>query len=221
VFEIIGLLLGFAVCMTLGLVVSGMLGAIAWLLSRRLRIFLTAFAIALPPLCVVYLFVCGALLPHESLFGDISQPLPNGYYIRALGKMPDFAGIGWSADISSNEISLTECIGSLAVYDSFVVGRYSHPYATFDPHPNEAYFLFDTKTATHKDFPTLAALEASIGHPVSLVEVQYFRSQEPEYLHQKRLNELICFGPMFIALVTMILFTRYNGIKADKSPMHR
>jgi hypothetical protein len=186
--------------MTLGLVVSGMLGAIAWLLSRRLRIFLTAFAIALPPLCVVYLFVCGALLPHESLFGDISQPLPNGYYIRALGKMPDFAGIGWSADISSN------------------------PYATFDPHPNEAYFLFDTKTATHKDFPTLAALEASIGHPVSLVEVQYFRSQEPEYLHQKRLNELICFGPMFIALsalVTMILFTRYNGIKADKSPMHR
>ena len=216
-FEILGLLISFAVCMFLALLASAIVGVIVWLVSKRMRIAITASAIALPPLCVIYLFICGAVLPNESLFGDISQPLPNGYYLRALGKMPDFAGIGRGPDSSSPEVPLTECVGSLGVYGSIVVGRYSHPCATFDPHPNEAYFMFDTETAAHHDFQTSAALEASIGHPVALREVLLFQSREPAYLHQRHINGFICFGPMALAFAILALFvliSRHHSIKA-------
>jgi len=212
-FEMIGLLLGFAVCMGLGLIISAILGILAWLLSTRARLFLALSAAALPVLCVMYLFLCGAILPNESLFGDISQPLPNGYALHALGKMPDFAGIGRGSDLSSEEVGLTECIGSLGVYGPVVAGQYSHPCTTFDPHPNEAYFLFDTRTAKNQDFATKAALESAIGQPVVLVQVPYFQSQEPTYRRQRRIDGAICFGPMILAfmlLVVMILGSRYS-----------
>ena len=217
-FEIVGLLLGFAVCMVLSVAASAIVGGLVWLLSRRARLLLTSCAAVLPPLCVIYLFACGAMLPNESLFGDISQPLPNVYFIRALGKMPDFAEIGRGSDFSSGSVSLTECIGSLAVYRPLVVGRYSHPGDSFDAHPNEAYFLFDTRTAAHQDFATAAALEASVGHAVTLTDVQFFHSQEPTYLHQRRINAMICFVPMTLAfslLALLVVASRYSGAKSQ------
>jgi hypothetical protein len=48
-------------------------------------------AFAIPILSAAYLWMCIAMLPGKSLFGDISQPLPNGYVLTGLGKMPDFS----------------------------------------------------------------------------------------------------------------------------------
>ena len=100
--------------------------------------------------------------------------------------------------------SLAECIGTIAVDGPLAVGRYSHPFASFDPLPNEPYFLFDTRTGRHSDFASRNALEQALGHPVHLDKVELFRSEEPSYLLQQRHEHFIMFGPPI--LVTPVFF---------------
>jgi hypothetical protein len=135
-----------------------------------------------------------------SWFGDINEPLPNGYFVHALGKMPDFASVS-KGDPSQNDYGgLSECIGKLSVEGPIVIGQYSHPLASFDPNPNEPYFAFDTRDGKHVDVANIGGIQSLVGHKVQLVEVQFFRSKEPEYLRQLRLNKAVMFGPPIIAI---------------------
>jgi hypothetical protein len=214
-FELIGLVFATGILFALATVLSFVLAGFTWLSVRnrqapRKRLVLAAALI--PILSAAYLWLCTALLPGKSLFGDISQPLPNGYTLEALGKMPDFASLT-SAKSPNSYNGLTECIGKLAVYGPFVVGQYSHPFGTFDPKPNEPFFVFDTRNHQHVDLPTIAELENSLGHTVQLTEVQFFRSQEPAYRMQQKVNRTVEFGPPIFALVILMAFVLHSRLR--------
>ena len=207
-FELIGLLFAIGMLFALAAVASIVLAALTWLSVRnrqtpRKRLILAAALI--PLFSVAYLWLCIALLPGESLFGDISQPLPNGYTLEALRKMPDFASVS-NAKSPNSYNGLTECVGKLAVYGPFVAGQYSHPLGTFDAKPNEPFFIFDTRSGQHLDLPAIADLQNNLGHSVQLTEVQFFRSQEPTYRARQNVNKVVMFGPPITALV---IFTAY------------
>jgi hypothetical protein len=205
-FELIGLILATGFLFALAAAASATLAGSVWLILRRsarpYKLLMLA-AVLIPIASAAYLWLCVALLPGESLFGDIDQPLPNGYAIQALGKMPDFAHIS-SPKTPYSDNGLTECIGKIAVYGPFVVGQYSHPFGDFTAKPNEPFFLFDTRSGQNQDLPTLDSLQDRLGHRVQLTEVQYFRSQELSYRRQQRMNREIEFAPPIIAVVILI-----------------
>jgi hypothetical protein len=206
VFDLIGLVFDIGFLFALAAAASAILTGAVWLFLRRsdrpYKPLIVAAAL-IPIASAAYFWLCIALLPGESLFGDIDEPLPNGYSIQALGKMPDFASI--SSPRSPNGYNgLTECIGKLAVYGPFVVGQYSHPFGDFTAKPDEPFFLFDTRSGQNQDLPTLDSLQDRLGHRVQLTEVQYFRSQELSYRRQQRMNREIEFAPPIIAVVILI-----------------
>jgi hypothetical protein len=207
-FEMIGLLIVTGMFFGLATVVSAILATLTWLCVRnreapRKRLILAA--VLIPISSAAYLWLCVALLPGQSLFGDISQPLPNGYVLDALGKMPDFASItNPKSPYSSN--GLSECIGKLGVYGPLVVGQYSHPFGSFDATASEPYFAFNTRDGHHVDLPMLSDLQSYLGHPVTLTEVQFFRSAEPNYLRQQKMNKEIEIGPPIVALLILVGF---------------
>jgi hypothetical protein len=160
---------------------------------------------AIPILSAPYLWLCVAILPGESLFGDISQPLQNGYSLEALGKMPDFATIKQGNSLTY-PIGQTECIGSLEVFGPLVAGRYSHPFGTFTPQPNEGYFILDTRSGQFTDFKTIEELETRLGHKVDLVSTTSFRSIEPSYKREQALNKAIMFAPPVTVTIAYFLW---------------
>jgi hypothetical protein len=215
-FEIIGLLFASAFLFASAAAVSAILAGFTWLLMRKRQSApqkrLILMAPIIPIFSAAYMWLCVAVLPGESLFGDIDEPLPNGYVVKALAKMPDFAGI---SDPKSpwRYPQLSECIGKLAVVGQLVVGQYSHPCDTFSPKPDEPYFIFDTHTGKTTDLSTLSALQEKLGQPVNLTEVQFFRSP----LAQKRrsMDKAIEFGPPIIALILLIAFVGHYCTRID------
>jgi hypothetical protein len=207
-FEIIGLLVGSGIFFVLATAVSAILAILTWLSLRNRqgprKRFITV-AVLIPISSVAYMWLCVALLPGESLFGDIAQPLPNGYVLQALGKMPDFASIS-NPKLPYSNNGPSECIGRLGVYGPLVVGQYSHPFGSFGSNPNEPFFVLDTDNGHHIDLPTLSDLQRYVGHSVTLSEVQYFRSSEPRYLRRQRINNGIEFGPPLIAVLMLVGF---------------
>ncbi len=207
-FEMIGLLIATGFLFALAALASAILAGLTWLYVRKRRaprIRLMLAAAVIPIVSAAYFWLCIALLPDESLFGDIDQPLPNGYALKALGKMPDFASID-NPKTPYSYNGLSECIGKLAVSGPLVVGQYSHRFGSFAPGSSEPYFIFDTRDGKNVDVPTLAELQSKLGHPMQLAEVQFFRSQEPSYLRQQRSNRTIEFGPPILAVAILMAF---------------
>jgi len=207
-FELIGLAFATLFLFALAALVGCGFLAVAWLIVRRKegpKIPLILIAGAIPILSAAYFWLCVAILPGESLFGDISQPLPNGYSLEALGKMPDFATIKYGNSLS-NPRGQSECIGSLEVSGPFVAGRYSHPFGTFAPEPTEGYFILDTRSGQFVDFKTIEELEARLGHKVNLVSTTSFRSVEPSYKRHETLNKIIMFTPPITATIGYFLW---------------
>lgn len=153
-----------------------------------------------------YLWLCVALLPGETLFNDISQSLPNGYSLEALGKMPDFAYIVRGSSLSDRSVNLTELVGSLAVQGPLVIGQYSHPAVSFYAHANENYFVLDTRTEKFQDYTNFDLLMAKQGHSIELVRTDCFKSQEPSYLKQQASNRRTMFLPPLLASGAYIIF---------------
>jgi hypothetical protein len=215
-FEMIGLLIATAIFFALAAIVAAILGGSTWLYVRKKegpRVRLVMAAALIPLLSAAYMWLCVALLPGETLFGDISQPLPNGYMLTALGKMPDFASIS-NPQLPSSHNGLSEYIGKLAVYGPLVVGQYSHPFGTFTAKSSEPFFIFDTVNRQTIDLPNLIDLQNKLGHPVVLTAVQFFRSQERSYRIQQNINRVIMFAPTIIALgilAAFVLRMRYRN----------
>jgi len=220
-FELIGLLFATLLLFALAALMAAILAGTTWLLVRntsapRKRLI---FAAALIPLVsAAYAWLCIAVLPGESLFGDISQPLPNGYVLQALSKMPDFASISKADSPLSGYSGLSECIGKVAVYGPFVTGQYSHPFGSFNAAPNEPFFIFDTRNGQLRDLPMLSDLQTVLGHPVVLTEVQFFRSRELAYRRQQDVNKVIMFGPPITALVIFTAYVLWNRLRTLLPP---
>ena len=208
-FELIGLAIATLFLFLISCIFGFLFGFTAWLLIRNRecrRRPLILYAAAIPLIFAAYVWLCMAILPGESLFGDISQPLPNGYSLQALGKMPDFATINKGDSLSSGVVMLSECIGSLEVSGPLIAGRYSHPCDSFNSKPDEGYFIFNTQSGQFADFRTQTDLELRLGQPAHLVPTTSFRSIEPSYRHQQNINRAIMFIPPTLVIIGYVLW---------------
>lgn len=217
-FEMIGLLIGLAVLFTISLVLGLIYALVAWLIfwKRRKPIRFILFAASIPPLSVVYLLACAILfsifIPNQpdEFFGDFSEPLPNGYVLKGLGKMPEFSRL----DTSYSDRPYPQLRGgikSLELDGEILYGAYGH--IDDDPDPmtpgDRGYFVFNTKTGQVKDFATMEALNAAAGHKVQLIESQLFRSQEPSRKALRTTETVIyAFVPSVASILCFVLLIR-------------
>ncbi len=226
-FEIIGLLIDIAVFLAVGAILGAAFAFVAWLLIPKRTLFKLVpilGAAAVPVLSAIWIIV-GVLFfavafPGRSytLFGDIVEPLPNGYYLMALGKMPDFAQINHSSDISSGSIPLSKCVGGIAVEGPLVVGAYSHPFSQFTAEGNQGFFLFDTRSGAVRDYETLHKIETSLGHPVAIVRVDEFHSQQPFYVRDLAWERGVLFGPPIAAILAYLAFLIWLRLRHRAQP---
>jgi len=193
--EFIGLFVAGVLFFTLSGAISCVYGGVAWLIldSRKgghrkvLRI-----ATCLPPVFAVYMVVCAIVfaqfIPGEGnriFFGDIYEPLPNGYTLTAMAKMPTYGTI----HASSAMIGTLGSVGRVAVDGPFVFGEHND---------KQGYFAFDTRNASTVNLDTITELDHYAGHPVQLTEIFSFRSSEGRRDRLTTIERRIWHGPPLI-----------------------
>jgi len=202
-FEYIGVLIAGIVFFGLSLVVGSFYWLAAWLIQRshqRLRIYRNIAAL-LPPVFAAYMLACAILfsllIPREFdriFFGDLFEPLPNGYTLTAMAKM---RGFGASVGNTATFRGVSGSVRSVAVDGPLVFGAYIN---------NERYFAFDTRSGTCVDFGTIAGLNRYAGHPVQLIEAFSFRSSDRTQKLIRSVERCIWFGPPLICSVFYFVF---------------
>ena len=155
-FELIGLAFDTLILFTLAVVAGCVFTFMAWLIVRQRdcrRWRWMAGALSLPIASAAYLWLCIALLPGESLFGDFSENLPNGYVLAGLGKMPDFSYLEKEGKPYWNQPT-PNCIERLQVTGSLIIGQYGQRCRTTEPNAQseDEFFIFDTKSGSLRNF---------------------------------------------------------------------
>lgn len=214
-FELIGLAFAtvFLFC------VSGVIGLIymslAWLILRRQghktpRLPLAA-AFFLPIACAVYLclFELGWTIfvpaAHESVFGDISEPLPNGYTLVGLAKMPDYAFI--AAPASDNRARTPSDIGRITVEGPLVYSSISRNFGEPEkPNDERGFYIFDTRTGEGTRFTTIEQMQAAAGHRIGLVPTVQFRTQDRATIRVRLLGRVLLFTPPATLLLLYLTY---------------
>ncbi len=212
-FEFIGLFVGLVLLGVLAILLGAIFAGLAWLLFwGHRRPLLTIFALALLPLAsVAWLIVCGIgftiFVPNQPdvFFGDISEPLPNGYVLTGLGKMPEYSYLDRPVS-AGPQPQLPGGIRSLEQDGPIIYGEYGHLNQQNDPLDiptthKTLYFAFDTRTGLFKDFVSLDALNTAAGHPVHLVASEVFRSQDPARRRLRRIEDILYFTPPCVAFL--------------------
>jgi hypothetical protein len=214
-FEMLGLLFDICVFVAIGSILGVVYALLAWFLVRNIpsfKLFAVAGAGAIPILSSIWIvacvIVCAFAFPGKSytLFGDIEEPLPNGYYLMALGKMPDFASIHYGSDLSIGAISLSKCVGGIAVDGPLVAGSYSHSFSEFTAVGNQGYFLFDSRSGAIREYTSLPQMETALGHPLHIIPTQDFHSREPFYLRDLVREQGLLFIPPVGAILAYSIF---------------
>jgi hypothetical protein len=209
--EFIGLFIAGVLFFAVSAVVGCMYGAVAWLIlgpaNSRRKFLWAVTAACLPPVFAAYVTACAVvfamLIPGEgdrTFFGDLYEPLPNGYFVTAMAKMPDDGCI--SADNSGSVRCVIGWVGSLAVESPFVFGAYSEKEFSH----KEGYFALDTRNGTNLDFATLAELDRHAGHPVHLTETFSYRSSDGKRGRVQAIERSIWFGPPLMCSVLYFAF---------------
>lgn len=225
-FEMIGLVIGLFVLCCLCTMLGLLIAALAWLLfwKRRRPKRLIFIAASVPLLSLGYVIACAILfaivVPNQpdQIFGDISEPLPNGYVLTAIGKMADYAYID-TKDPWKTQPKLLGGIHSLEVDDQVVFGAYSHPEVGFPDliaPPDVGYFVFDTRTGQIRNLKSMQELVAAAGHPAHLVDTPSFRSQDPGRVRLRKTEDWIYFFPPFSALLLCFYRLIRFRIKGEK-----
>lgn len=216
-FEIIGLLFAIAGLCILSVVLGGLFGLAAWLLlwGRRKSKKLIFMAALVPPASAGYLLLSAVVLAFvvpnqpDDCFGDFSEPLPHGYVLKGLGKMPDWAYFDTN-EPSKLQPLMPGRIGRLEEQGEMIYGAYSHLYdeqGTREPQKGQpAYFAFDTRNGSVMNFETLQQLNEQAGHNVQLQEPQFFRSQLPGRILLRKVESVIYLGPPVAATLLSFLF---------------
>ncbi len=214
-FEMIGVLIVALVFFGASGILGGVYVLIAWLIIRPVhhvvRMRRLILAACIPPIFAGYIAVCligfSIFVRGDAgmLFGDIYEPLPNHYVLTALGKMPDYGIIDRHA-CQSCQPRLIGYVGRIAVDGPLVFGAYSHMFS--QPRQDEAtmegFFSFDTRNQSVHNFGTLPQLNAFAGHPIHLVDNQFFRSQEPSHRRIVVVERIVLFAPPGIG--TLVFF---------------
>jgi hypothetical protein len=139
----------------------------------------------------------------DVFFGDFKEPLPHGYVLTGLGKMPEFAFID-STPSMMHQPPLRGGIRRLELDGQIVYGAYGHlntDDAFSKRDQDHGYFVFDTRTGSVKNLDTIDQLNAAAGHSVRLVESQYFRSHEPSRILLICVENSIYFVPPILVLL--------------------
>lgn len=204
-FEMIGMLVGLVFLGGLAFLLGLLLGVAAWLLfwGRRRPKRLILMIASIPLLSAGYVIGCAIVfavfVPNQpdEFFGDFSEPLPNGYVLTGLGKMPEFAFID-SKPSEKKQPRLLGGIKSIEVDGQTVYGAYSKPGSwpaeSFAP-VDTCCFVFDTQSGQVRNLKTMPELSAAAGHPVHLVDSQFFRSKEPGRIILRRVENTIYILP--------------------------
>jgi len=218
----IGLLIATTVATVVSIVLGVVFGLVAWLLmwgrKRSWRLILTMAAV--PPLSWAYVIGIAILLtivvPNQpdEFFGDFNEPLPHGYLLTGLGKMPDWAYLDTTRE-DRQQPQMPGTIGRLEEDGEMVYGAYAHLHDAVEskgPQKGEtAYFAFDTRSGVVTNFQTLQQLNECAGHTVLLEESQLFRSQLPGRRLLRRVESVIYCGPPVAAtLVCFFLVLRFR-----------
>ena len=214
--EFIGDLIALALlcCLATGTAASS--AFIAWLLTRnrgaehRKFVFLGA---SLPPASlaayiITFEIAFALLVPaaHESFPGDIDEPLPEGYTLKGIDKMPDYSFITWQEGIAPRtQAQVPSNIASVAVEGPLVFGSF-RTRQSWDTLPlPSGFFVFNTATSTTTLFSTKAELDAFAGHVVPLLETSRFSSREPTVRYLRRLGGLIQISVPILALIFLLM----------------
>jgi len=212
--ELIGLVIATTLFFVISALASLPFALLTWIILRRQNGFKKLWIMvgaAIPPASAAYMLLCAVIFAFfvpgatDRLFFDFNEPLPNGYILKGLAKMPDFAYI----DSMRQGDSQPQLLGNIARIDvdgPLVFGEYSHKFGSFDePVPDHIkYFIFDTHTRQMQNLITLPFEDPYSGHPLHLVESQFFRSHEPAQILRRRIEDAIYFGPPI--LVTLAFF---------------
>ncbi len=230
-FEMIGLLIGLTLLCGIALLAGVILAALAWFLfwGRRRPKRLILVTGLFPIFTLAYLVVCAICMeifvPNQPdfFFGDFNEPLPNGYVLSGLGKMPEYSGI----ESTSHDRSLPQLLGSVQAIEQdgdLIFGKYSHPNAgppAFFAPQGINFFALNTHTGQIQNFRTAEELDASAGHQVHLVESQLFRSQEPGRILLRKIENVIFYGPPAVALLFFIFQLLRQRIKLEGATLDR
>jgi|SRR5208282_3733800 len=218
-FDMIGLLISLLILGCLSVLLGCIFAAGGWLLlwGRRRPWLLIMAAASIPPLSACYLILCAIcftlFVPNQPnvFFGDISEPLPNGYILKCMGKMSDYCSFD-STDGKPQPPTLST-VGRLELDGQVVYGAYSY-FGDKSSEPaigDQGYFAFDTRSGDVRNFDTLQKLNAYAGHPVHLVETYLFRSQDPGRKFLRRVENAIYFGPPAAAtLLCLFVLVRFR-----------
>jgi hypothetical protein len=215
-FEIVGLVIAIILFFLLSALVSIPFTLIAGLLLRRqagIKKLWIPVAAVIPPASAAYMLLCALVFvcfvpgATDRLFFDIKEPLPNGYVLKGLSKMPDFGYI----DRETADGTQPQLLGGIARLDvdgPLVFGEYSHRSDSFDePVPDHIkYFIFDTHTRQILNLRTLSPNDPYSGHALHLSEPELFRSREPSQIVRRRIEDCIYLGPPIVVTIAYFLF---------------
>jgi len=208
--DFIGDLFALAFLVCLASAAGAGLAFTVWLLTRgrgpgHKRLVLLGASLPLASLAYAFIFeiAFGLFVPaaHETFPGDIDEPLPGGYSLKGLDKMPEYSFITRSPDFTG-QVQVPSNIASIAVEGQLVLGsfRTRQPWDTL-PLPS-GFFAFNTATSTEMLFANKAELDSFAGHSVSLIETSRFSSREPKV---KLLRRLGLVGDVFLPILALVV----------------
>jgi hypothetical protein len=208
--DFLGVVIGAVVWLGLSLVLGAGFALAAWLLLRKRRGAILGIIAAglLPPACATYVYVCEVVFPDTSLFGDINEPLPHGYTLKALGKMPEYGEVesvssGYSG-VSSNLEQLEGWVGEVDLEGDMLFGKYSHGFDGSVDKPKWCCFVLNTVSGQVRNFATGEEMNAFAGKKITTEEVQFFHSREPARRRQERIENWIQLTPPTMGALLLI-----------------
>jgi hypothetical protein len=223
-FEWIGLLFATVAMCVLSVVLGVVFGVFAWLMfwGRRRPLRLIAFVTMIPLASAAYLVAMAILLelvvPNQpdEFFGDFNEPLPHGYTLTGLGKMPDWAY--FESQVGGGpQPQLLGGVRALEEDGDAIYGAYGHldsqAYVADEAQIDHGYFVFDIGTGRVNNVKTRAELNARAGHTVHLVESQFFHSQMLGRVWLRRIENVVFFAPPAVGALWswFLLFRRRLG----------
>jgi hypothetical protein len=212
-FEFIGLAIATALLMILAAICAVPVGLLVWfvLRGRGHRIKLTIATVLLPFAVASFWWICTAVMPGVSLFANIDQPLPNGYRLKALGKMPEFGYV--EPAVETRDVTLPQgWIAKAAIQGDLLYGQYKAEKGNVSTH----FFVMDTKRDTVADYASFTELETVSSHAVQLVPLTEFLS--PAGRLDRQFYFRLCLVPAIVAyLVLFSLVLRARFVRKTSS----
>ena len=209
--EIIGRLVMMFLLMGAASIVGAVCVLVVYLLLRRAnRKSPRACIVAglFPPAVMGYLLGClflssmlsGPLGTPDLVFGDIDEPLPNGFTIEALDKMPEAGHIQKVGD-SSIQVAW---VGAVQIDGPYVLGKYDYTYfPKTEKDTGRDFFMFDTRTGEVSNFASEAGLASSAKTNIHLTPTPSYHA--PHSLKKLTSSVLL----LFIAVVPPVAFALF------------